>query len=94
MTKPKPMPLFLALQVADFASTLTALALGGSEQNPLVSHLMGFGPISGLLLSKLLVVLLAAMAVQAQRSRSVRVANVAFAGVVVWNCFIVARLIR
>jgi hypothetical protein len=41
---------FIFLQLADFATTMTALQMGGREKNFLVSHIMVIGSLQGLVL--------------------------------------------
>lgn len=85
--------LFVALQCADVVTTLLALRLGGVEKNSLVSYLMLFGSLEGLIVSKLLVLAIALFAVMTLRYRALRWANVAFTGIVLWNVSIILRLI-
>lgn len=84
--------IFMLLQFADIATTLVAIALGGAESNPLVGHLMVFGTVRGLFLSKLLVLGLAAAGAYLGKHRAIRFANVVFAGVIIWNLGIIGRL--
>jgi hypothetical protein len=88
----KPLLVFLALQLLDIATTIVALGMGGTEQNPLIAQFLAIGPIPGLALSKLLVILLAGMFVWIGRTNTIRLANVAFALIVVWNLTIIGRL--
>jgi hypothetical protein len=83
---------FILLQIMDLATTLVALALGGQENNPIVAHVMALGPVGGLFLSKLAVTGIAAAGAAMQKNRALRVANVAFSGIVVWNVTVIARL--
>ena len=85
--------LFVALQIADVVTTLIALRLGGAEQNSLIAHLMVFGSVEGLLLSKAIVLALALFAVWTLRYRVLRWANIAFTGIVLWNLSIILRLL-
>jgi Domain of unknown function (DUF5658) len=88
----KPLMIFALLQLLDIATTLIALALGGAEQNPLVGHMMLTGTVTGLILSKLIVVGLAVAFILIGRGRVIRWANVAFSLIVVWNVTIICRL--
>ena len=76
----------------DIVTTITALALGGTENNPLIAHLMAWGPVSGLILSKLMVTVVALTAAFLRKDRGLRVANFAFSGIVAWNVSVIARL--
>ena len=88
----KPFGLFLALQVLDVATTLVVLNMGGAEQNPLIQEFLNVGPALGLALSKVLVLALAGLLVSRQKVKIIRLANAAFAFVVVWNVVIICRL--
>jgi hypothetical protein len=83
---------FIALQFADFATTMIALHMGAVEENGLVSHFMTIGSLQGLILSKLLVLAIATGIIRARKYRVLRWANVVFSGVVLWNVVTIARL--
>ena len=87
-----PLHFFILLQVLDVATTMVVLALGGSEKNPIVAHLMSLGPVGGLIVSKILVIGVATAGAFLQKARGIRLANVVFCGVVAWNVSIIARL--
>lgn len=89
----KALILFILLQAADFATTVAAINFGGAEQNPLVAHMMGFGGINGLLLAKVIALAIGGAAAAAGKNRGIRVANFAFAAIVVWNLSIISRLL-
>jgi hypothetical protein len=88
----KSLFVFLTLQVLDVATTIVALGMGGAEQNPFVARFFAIGPIAGLILSKVLVILLAGLFVSLGRTKVIRLANVVFALIVVWNLTIIGRL--
>jgi hypothetical protein len=83
---------FILLQIADFITTLIAISLGGAEKNPLVGFIMGFGIHEGLLVAKLIVIALGLLGAIAGKYRGLRMANIVFAGVVLWNVTIIGRL--
>jgi hypothetical protein len=80
---------FISLQALDFVTTLIVLRMGGSEANPLVSRFMLVGSLQGLLFTKVLALTIAVVAVRARKYRVLRVVNVVFAGVVLWNLFVI-----
>jgi hypothetical protein len=84
---------FIFLQAADLATTVVTLRLGGVEKNPLIQFFLTVGPVLGLVLAKVVVLLIAAACAAGGRQRPLRCANAAFAGVVGWNLFIIARLL-
>lgn len=83
---------FILLQALDVATTLAALSLGAVENNPLVGQFMALGPVQGLLLTKTIVILIAAAGTLLGRTNGIKLANMAFAGVVVWNMTVIGRL--
>jgi Domain of unknown function (DUF5658) len=85
--------IFSFLQLADLGTTVAVLRLGGVEENPLVKILMVFGPVAGLILAKLVTLAIGAGCFLSTKPRALRVANVVFAGIVVWNLSIIARLV-
>jgi uncharacterized protein DUF5658 len=89
----KILSIFVVLQVADLATTAATLKLGGVEINPLVHTLMIVGPMAGLVLAKLAVVLIAIGCALMNKPRALQRANLVFAGIVVWNISIIARLL-
>ena len=83
---------FIFLQLADFATTMIALHTGGVEKNVLVSRLMVIGSLQGLILSKVIILGIAAAAVRLRKHSVLRWVNVIFGGVVLWNLVVIARL--
>jgi hypothetical protein len=84
--------IFILLQVADVATTMVALQMGGAEKNALIVQMMGLGALQGLLLSKLIVLGIGTGAVLMGKHLIFRWANVVFAGVVAWNLTVIVRL--
>ena len=87
-----PLVFFILLQLLDAATTLVALALGGQENNPLVSRMMSLGPVGGLLVSKMAVIGIATVGAFLHQVRGIRLANVVFCAIVAWNFTIIVRL--
>ncbi|SPF37351.1 conserved membrane hypothetical protein [Candidatus Sulfopaludibacter sp. SbA4] len=87
-----PLVVFILLQALDLATTFVALTMGGSESNPMIAHLMALGPVRGLLVSKALVIALAAAGASMRKNRGIWCANAVFSGVVMWNLGIITRL--
>jgi hypothetical protein len=83
---------FILLQALDAATTLAALSLGAVENNPLVGQFMTMGPVQGLMLTKTIVIMIAAGGAYLGKTNGIRLANMAFSGVVVWNMTIIGRL--
>lgn len=85
---------FVLLQLADLGTTAAAMALGGSEQNPLVQHLMAVGPFEGVLLAKACAVAIGVGCLVGSKTRALHLANAVFLCIVAWNLTIVVRLAR
>jgi hypothetical protein len=78
---------FILLQISDIISTLALLALGAGEANPLIRWAMRAAgdPLTGLVLAKAALVPLIVYAILAGRRNPVRMANVGFTALVLWN---------
>jgi len=87
------MQLFIYLQVLDFVSTAVGLRLGANEASPFVSLLMRAGPLTGVLVSKLLALLLAAGCLYFQKRHVLRWATYWYAGLVMWNLIIILQAV-
>jgi hypothetical protein len=76
---------FVALQLLDVLTTIVGLRLGANEASVFVGRILRYGPMEGLLVSKLMAALLVAAALKFQRPRLVVFLNYYFAVVVGWN---------
>jgi hypothetical protein len=83
---------FVLLQLADVVTTMLALGNGGVEQNPLVARFLVVGTLQGLILSKVVLLVAAAAALRYRRFRAIRMANIVFGGIVLWNISVIVRL--
>jgi hypothetical protein len=83
--------LFLGLQILDVFTTLIGLRLGAQEGSSFIGHLLQSGPLTGLIISKILAAGLAAFAVFLNRKRVLVFLNIWFAAVVVWNAIAIIR---
>jgi len=77
--------LFLGLQVLDVLTTMVGLHLVAQEGSTFIGHLLQSGPLSGLIISKILAAGLAAFAVFLNRKRVLVFLNIWFGAVVGWN---------
>ena len=84
---------FIFLQFADFVTTMLALGMGGSEQNPLVSRFLVFGSLQGLILSKAVLLAVAAAGLRFRKYRAIRLVNLVFGGIVLWNIGVIVLLL-
>jgi hypothetical protein len=83
---------FVLLQLADVVTTMMALGNGGVEQNPLVARFLVVGTLQGLILSKVVLLAAAAAALRYRRFRAIRMANIVFGVIVLWNISVIVRL--
>ena len=83
---------FVLLQVTDIMTTMIALENGGGEQNPLVSRFMMIGTLPGLILSKIVVLAVAAVIIRFHKFRVIGWANIVFGAIVLWNIGVIVLL--
>jgi len=84
---------FLLLQLLDVATTAVGFSVGLGEASPFIRSLMQAGPMTGLLASKLIALMLAAFCIRTSRYNVIRYVNVWYSALVVWNVtLIVVRL--
>jgi hypothetical protein len=77
--------IFLYLQVLDAFTTWFGLRTGLAEASPFIRLLMHWGPMTGVLASKAVALLLGAVCVQHRRFQVIRLINCWYAALVVWN---------
>ena len=80
---------FLSLQVLDVLTTMIGLRAGAAEASGFVSREMQWGPLTGLVISKLLALILLAAAFRFKRQRVIVVLNYWLAAVVTWNLLVI-----
>ena len=85
--------IFLYLQILDVLSTLIGFSLGNTEASPFVRLLVRFGPAAGLVLSKVVALGLVAACFALKRMRMIRFINYWYAGLIVWNLFVVLNVL-
>ena len=85
---------FFLLQVLDFMTTLVGMRMGGSEMSPFIGWVMRVtDPVIGLTVVKTLGFGLAALCLWIQKQRVIRIVNYIFAGIVVWNVWMILRAV-
>jgi hypothetical protein len=88
----KPMMFFIALQWLDFATTIFGFSLGASELSPVVRTIaLLTGPGLAVFVAKILTTL--AMWRMSKRSVIVHAGNLWYSGIVLWNLFVISKLI-
>src|SRR5258708_31082084 len=85
---------FLYLQVLDILSTLIGFSLGNTEASPFIRMLIQWGPVTGLLVSKLFALALAGLCFILKRAALFRWINYWYAALVVWNLITVLRVLN
>jgi len=79
---------FVVLQVLDLLTTLAAFRVGAFEVNPIVAHLTAlFGPVGGLVCSKLIALLLAWWV-----RKRLWLVNLFYTGIICWNVYVLVVL--
>jgi hypothetical protein len=86
--------IFFLLQVLDFMTTLVGMRMGGSEMSPFIGWVMRItDPVIGLTVAKLIGFALAGLCLWMHKERVIRSANYIFAGIVVWNVWMILRAV-
>jgi len=83
---------FLYLQLLDLLTTLIGFRMGALEASPFIRMLMQVGPGWGVLLSKMAALAIGAVCVKLNKTHLIRWINYWYAGLVVWNLFVVLSL--
>lgn len=84
---------FAVLQSLDFLTTLIGLRMGAVEGSTFIGAVMShFGPVTGLVVSKIIASLILISAIMLGRSRLILFTNWWFTGVVGWNLVILGRV--
>ena len=89
-----PLEVFFYLQVLDVLSTLIGFSLGNTEASPFIRVLIQWGPITGLLVSKLFALALAGLCFMLRRGALFRWINYWYAALVAWNLITVLRVLN
>jgi hypothetical protein len=76
---------FFYLQVLDILSTLVGFSLGNTEASPFIRLLVRYGPVAGLIVSKVVAALLLSACLLLKRWDFIRWINYWYAALVVWN---------
>jgi hypothetical protein len=77
--------IFVYLQMLDVLTTWLGFRAGLMEASPFVRFLIGFGPMAGLLASKLVALILGGFCVGTGRYQVIRLINYWYAALVLWN---------
>src|ERR1051326_374900 len=76
---------FIYLQVLDLLTTLVGFRVGASEASPFIRTLMQVGPVTGVVLSKLLALGMGAYCWHFKKYNLIRMISYWYGALVVWN---------
>ena len=79
---------FVYLQLLDLLTTLIGFRVGAAEASPFVRTLMHAGPMTGVILSKVLALALGGYCVYTKKLGLIRLINYWYGVLVVWNLMI------
>jgi len=85
---------FLYLQVLDILTTLIGFSLGNGEASPMVRLLIRWGPLNGLLISKIVAVTVAGVCLMLRRRKLILWINYWYAAVVAWNLYTTLQVLN
>jgi hypothetical protein len=87
--------LFVLLQVLDLMTTMIGLRLGAGEANPWVVGLMRVhNPLVCLMVAKAAALGWGVLCLIRKKPLAIRIVNYMFAGLVMWNLFVILRVLR
>jgi hypothetical protein len=86
--------IFLYLQALDIMSTLIGFSLGNDEASPFIRLLIQWGPVAGLIVSKLFAAGLALLCILLKRGALIRWINYWYAALVIWNLYTSLRVLN
>jgi hypothetical protein len=85
---------FLYLQILDILSTLIGFSLGNQEASPMVRMMVRWGPVNGLVFSKIVAVAVAAACLMLRRRKLIQWINYWYAALIVWNLYTTLRVLN
>jgi hypothetical protein len=85
---------FLYLQILDILTTLIGFSLGNGEASPMVRLMIRWGPLNGLIVSKIIAVGVAALCLVLRRRKLIHWINYWYAAVVAWNLYTTLRVLN
>ena len=80
--------IFVYLQLLDLLTTLVGFRLGAVEASPFIRGLMHFGPLVGVLASKVIALGIGAICVAVNKAHIIRWISFWYAGLIVWNLMV------
>ncbi len=86
--------IFLYLQLLDLLTTLIGFRLGAGEVSPFIRMLITIGPAAGVIVAKFIAVGIGGICVATRRVHLIAWINYWFAGLVLWNFFMIFRALQ
>ena len=86
--------LFVYLQILDILTTLVGFSLGNLEASPFVRLMLQWGPVNGLIASKLFAAGLALACLALKRRHLIRWINYWYGALAVWNLYTTLRVLN
>jgi hypothetical protein len=83
--------IFIYLQLLDLLTTLVGFKLGAGEASPFIRMLMHAGPVTGVLASKIVALILGGVCVYAKKTNLIKWISYWYAGLVVWNLMVMLK---
>ncbi|MEO8052938.1 MAG: DUF5658 family protein [Acidobacteriota bacterium] len=85
---------FLYLQLLDIMSTMIGFSLGNTEASPFVRLLVHWGPLAGVVFSKMIAVGLAFVCLMLHQRKLILWINYFYAALIVWNLYTTLRVLN
>lgn len=85
---------FLHLQILDVMSTLIGFSLGNTEASPFIRLLIRWGPVTGLIWSKLFAAAVLLACILLNRWRIIRWIKYLYAALVAWNLYTILTVLN
>jgi hypothetical protein len=85
---------FLYLQILDVGSTLIGFSLGNTEASPFIRLLIRWGPVTGLVCSKLFAGACLLVCILLNRWGFIRWINYWYAALVAWNLYVIWKVLN
>ncbi len=85
---------FFYLQILDVMSTLAGFSLGNTEASPFIRLLIRWGPVTGLICSKIFAGACLLICILLRRWEFIRWINYWYAALVIWNLYIILKVLH
>ena len=79
---------FIYLQLLDLLTTLVGFRIGAQEASPFIRLMMGMGPGTGVVISKVLALGLGAFCIWTNKAKVIRWVTYWYSALIVWNLMV------